>query len=231
MNMKKIAISVLAVLTAVSIAVPAFADNENSNKDKEKGGENGKSHLLVGSTLEVHINDNGTTLVRGAKVTAVSGNTISATTGWGNTVIAWTVITDGNTQFTRRFGGKGSVAETLVNHIISFQGPLATGGTGLTVNAKVVKNWSTEKVESAQSRVFEGTLKSLAATAAPTTMVVRVGDVDYTVNVPANISILNNLWLMTSLTNFHVGDHIRLYGVVSGATINASVVRDTSIVL
>ncbi len=297
--MKKIFISLLAALTALTIAVPAFADDDR--------GEHMKAAHSLGSTLEVHINDNGKTLVRGAKVTAVSGNTITATTAWGSVSMAWTVNTNAGTEFVRKAGGASNISEVSVGDFISFYGMLVTTTSGFTVNADIVKDWSVQaisgsfngtvqsvnvsansfvlasnergtvtvmvsgqtsvmkgdaaavfadivagasvqvkgvwntqtntiaasrvtiKVPKIEARTFEGTIKSISATTLPTVIVLTVDNIDYTVNVAANISILNNLWLTTSLANFHVGDRLRVYGTVSGTTIQASVVRDTSI--
>ena len=227
--MKKILATLAAAVLAMSaVAMPVFADHDNGNG---KSQDHKSEAALVGSSLEVNINGDGGVLVRGAKVTAVSSSTISATTAWGSNVLSWTVNVDGSTELVPRKGeNKITLSDIMVDHIISFKGDLVTTGSGLVVNAKVVKDWSIEKKEKPeQAKVFEGTLKSVASTTLPTTLVVTIGGVDYTVNVAANISILNNLWLTTSLSNFHVADHIRLYGTVSGTTITASVVRDTSI--
>ena len=214
----------VALLTAVTMTLPAATiakDNDNKGHDQREA-------RMLGSTLEVHINDDGKVLVRGAKVTAINGNAISATTSWGNALLTWTVNVDGNTEFIPRSGGAVNLGEVAVGDTVSFQGQLATASGGLVVNAKVVKDWSIVAAQN-QPRVFEGTLKSLAGTTVPTSMVLTVGNVDYTVNIAANISVLNNLWLTTSLANFRVGDRVRVYGALSGTTINASVVRDTSI--
>ncbi len=300
--MKKIIVSALAFLSVLAIAVPALADNDKN--------ENLKKIHDVGTTLEVHINDNGTVLVRGAKVTAVSGNTLNANTAWGAASLSWTVNTDNGTKFVRKSNGASSIGEVSVGDLVSFQGNLVTTGSGLVVNAKTVKDWSVQKLNatfngtvqsvstssfvlatnergnltvnvvgstsilkgnvagafaditvgaSVQAKgvwdtqantllaervviklpqepkqgfnFFEGKIKSIAGTVAPTTMVVTVGNIDYTVSIAANISILNNLWLSTNLANFRVGDHVRFYGTLSGTTISATVVRDTSVSL
>ncbi len=227
MNTKKFLVAASAVVLAGSLmAGTVFADNDHDNG---KGNDDHERAVSLGSTLEVHISDNGNVLVRGAKVTAVSGSTVTANTSWGATALTWTVNTDSNTQFVHRFGGQSALASVAVGDFVSFQGPLSSTNTGLTVMAKVFKNWSAASMNTQIPRVLEGKIKSIASTVAPTTMVVEIGNVDYTVSVAANISVLNNLWLTTSLANLRVGDHIRVYGVVSGTTITASVVRDTSI--
>ena len=298
---------ILAVATVGSIA---FAkSNENDHKDKND------AHS-VGSTLEVHIGDDGNVLVRGAKVTAINGSAITATTAWGSASLTWTVNTNASTNLVRRFGGDfTSLSEIATGDLISFTGPLNTTAGQLTVTAKTLKDWSIQQARanfkgtvssvnaSAQSfalqtkergtitvmvnsstsitragtvvvfadvkagdqvehtsglydnashilraevikfhaakpallnrRTFEGTLKSIASTTAPTTFVLTLnGNADYTVNVPTGISIINKLWAATPLSGLHVGDKLRVYGAIEAAhttTIDATVIRDISI--
>ena len=80
-HMKKLSIitgfvTVVALGLMFSFAPAVHADNDkNEEHEKER-----KEIKATGSTLEVHISDNGKVLVRGAKVTSVSGSTINATT-------------------------------------------------------------------------------------------------------------------------------------------------------
>ena len=95
MNYKKLFTLGLAIALAIGGATIARADN-NGN-DSQEFGRNEREAREVGSTLEVHISNNGKTLVRGAKVTAVATNSITATTTWGANIVTWTVTTDSNT--------------------------------------------------------------------------------------------------------------------------------------
>lgn len=203
-----------------------FADS-NKHDSVREGDEHRKEVVMVGTTLEVHVNDNGKTLVRGAKVMAISGGTINATTVWGGVALNWTVLADANTQFINHFDGRTMLAEIKVGDMISFRGQLVTTGTGLSVQAETLKDWSLQA--RLRPQLFEGTLKTMSGTTLPAVLTVTIDAVDYTVNAAANISILNNVWLTTSLAQLHVGDHVRLYGTVTGTTIQASVVRDTSV--
>src|SRR5438105_2503784 len=108
MSLKKIGITVTA--GALLIASLAAAESDMGMSASMKHGHSDDTHGM-GTTLEVHINDNGKVLVRGAKVTGVSGNTILASTAWGGAAINWTVTTDGSTEFVRRFGGASSMSE------------------------------------------------------------------------------------------------------------------------
>ena len=89
--------------------------------------------------VEIVINANHA-LVRGATVTAVSGNTITATTALGSTTLAWTVVTDANTQVIA--SSSRSLSSVAVGDKINFSGSLLGSATSLTVNANVVKDTS-----------------------------------------------------------------------------------------
>ncbi len=165
MAYKKIFVGVLALSVITSAALFGSsaivkAENENhGNNNENRGSEvndsrkHEKEAKLVGSTLEVHITNNGNVLVRGAKVTAVSGNTVTATTMWGSANITWAVNTDGNTKLLRKYGGASVLSEIAVGDFVSFQGSLITGtATPMTVLAKTLKNWSIQK----KNATFEG---------------------------------------------------------------------------
>ncbi len=159
--LKKTAILALAFSLAFALVigavVPAYADNDK-DKDEHKQALEARE---VGSMLEVHITDKGNVLVRGAKVTAISGNTISAATTWGSASISWNVVTDSGTEFIRRFGGKSSISEISVGDLVSFNGTLQTSvASPFTVQAKIVKDWSVQK----QNATFSGTVQSVDAT-------------------------------------------------------------------
>jgi len=293
----KAGIAAALVATSLLAAGTAFAQESEAAK--------------VGTTQEVHISNNGKTLVRGAKVTAVSGSGFTATNIWGSASESWTVQTDGSTEFMRRYGGASSLSEISAGDIVSFSGNLDQTASAFSVKASVVKDWSVQKENSTVSgtvssvtaasfllhtanrgdvtvslaasstvmkdgsaiafsdikagdrissasgvldnvnhtlvankvvvyvnkallekRTFQGTLKSVAGTTLPTTLVVTVGSSDYTVNVPAGISVVNKNWLAITLDKFVVGNTIRFYGapeVNSPMTVDATIVRDASI--
>lgn len=78
-------------------------------------------------------------------------------------------------------------------------------------------------------RNFEGTLKSISAAALPTTLVVTVGNADYTVYLAEGSSVLKNNRKPATLSRFVVGDTVRFYGSVRQANfgeIDAEIVRD-----
>lgn len=265
----------------------------------------------VGSTLESHIGSDGSVLLRGAKITAMSGATLTVTQTWGSYVATWTIVTDSATELLRRYDGASSISEFSVGDYVAVKGTLDTSVSVPTIKAKVVRDYSIQRKNASFSgtvfsvasssfvlatasrgnitvnvdantvikeggasttfaaiqvgkritlasglfnnltntlqatkvdiyqnkallakRTFEGTLKSLTASATPpTTLVLTVGATDFSVNVPLGISIIGQNWLALPLSSFVVGDKVRVYGAVrpeNTTIIDASIVRDAS---
>ena len=227
-----------AVLVLGSLAFfGSVSANDNNNRNGEDNGksEQAKEAHNNGSTLEVHFFDNGKVLVRGAKVTAVTADTVSAFTSWGTVNLNWSVNVMSNSQMFKKTGGSSSISEILVGDFVSFQGNLvATSSSPIVVNASVIKDWTIQQKDTTKNdtkirTTIEGKLKSLAGTSVPTSIVVTAGDKDYTVNMAADTSILSSSWLKAVLSSFNVGDKVRAYGTVTNLTIDATVVRDTSL--
>jgi len=78
---------------------------------------------------------------------------------------------------------------------------------------------------------FEGVVKSVAGSTLPTTMVVTLhGNIDFTVSIPANISILNKMNTLIPVASIAAGDNIQIFGSANtvATTINATLIRDLS---
>lgn len=151
------AVSVLAIGALAIGPLSAFANNGDGGAHKSKIAAH-----AVGSTLEVRINNDNSVVVRGAKVTAVSGSLITAQTAFGSTVLSWSVQTNADTRFAYRGDSAASLGSISVGDYISFSGSLNTSAGGLTVNANVVKNWSKPALEAPRS-AFAGTVQSVDA--------------------------------------------------------------------
>ena len=291
MSRKTIFAGSLATLMGLGMVATAFAQSSPSAMRGVPG-------------PSINVQENGHILVRGAKVTGISGDTINVSLSWG--VLTWNmqVKTDSSTHFVQRNGGNGSLAIIEVGHIISFQGMVdATSATPL-VNARVVRNWSLQKIQISPFGIIEsinssaktfvlkteerGTptvnvlsttkiLKTKAtssfdaltvgmrvgvkgawdraantidaeqikihmedrkvlpngkvkavATSSTSSFTAEFGGKDYKVNIAADTAVINKLWLKIPLTSFQVGDHVRVYGVVDGNEIDATVVRNVS---
>ena len=235
MNTKKLIVGMFVVLGMVGMSLGvskhyASANNNDGNSDG-RGEQINEAHA-TGSTLEVHINDNGTVLVRGAKVTSVSGTVVSATTAWASSSMNWQVTTDGSTRFMNHFGSENSnkISSVTVGDFISFTGSIATGTNGnFTVTGSIIKDWSSQTPVNVKTTV-EGKVKAVAVGGVPTSFTLTVGQKDYTVRVATDTSLLNTQWLRASLANISAGDTVRVYGMVNAdMTIDATVVRDVNL--
>ncbi|MES2135292.1 MAG: hypothetical protein V4449_03575 [Patescibacteria group bacterium] len=151
-----LSIAVLAVSALFIAPLLASANNDNDNNDREKKSD----HRSVGSTLEVRIDDNGQVMVRGAKVTSVSGSVINAQTAFGSTVLSWSIRTSADTKFAHREDGSTVLSRIAVGDYISFGGMLNTSTSGLTVDAKSVKDWSNSGT-GVKPVAFAGTVQSI----------------------------------------------------------------------
>ncbi len=137
---------VMAFVALLPFSGTAYADNDSNSK--------------AGTGVEVNIGSNGSALVRGAKVTSVSGSTIGADTSYGSSILNWLVKTDSTTKFTANKGSTTGLAHIAVGDLVSFQGSLDQAVSGLTVNAKAVKDWT--QVES--NKNISGIVTSISTT-------------------------------------------------------------------
>jgi hypothetical protein len=112
----------------------------------------------VGATLETHINPNGTVLVRGAKITSISGSSISATQTWGSYSVSW-VVNTAHANLVLRYGGKATIADFAVGDYVSFEGSLDQSQSAATVNANTVKDFSAQR----QHATFSGSVASVGS--------------------------------------------------------------------
>lgn len=171
--MKQFIKTLIGVTMAIAlVAVPVYADNDNHKKEAHNNG----------TTLEVHINDNGSVLVRGAKVTAISGSIISASTTFGTSTIAWTIDASSISKVIRRYGGNGTIADVQIGDYISFNGALTTTASGFNVKATSLKDWSIQVKNSS----FSGTISSITGTSFVLT---TAENKTITVNTDANTKI------------------------------------------
>lgn len=221
----------VGLAAAASVAAgPMVVAQGNENKNDGR-------HSEVSSSVSANINPSGHVLVRGATVTGVSGNTVTATTTWNSTTLTWTVVTASSTEVLGRNGNDKRdalvLASVKVGDTINFQGTLSAG-TGLTVAARVLRNLSVVKpvVQPVVQRdIFQGRLESIASTTLPTTLGLKVGNTLYTVVVPLGTPVLKSNFTATTLSTLQVGDIVRVFGSASttnNTTIDALIVRDAS---
>lgn len=212
--MKRFLIAVLGIVLGLGLSgafVSAHEGHDHPVKDPR----------ALGSTLEVHINNSGKVLVRGAQVTAVSEANITATTAFGGYTMTWTVKTDEDTRFVRKHLGASNVSEISVGDIISFSGIFDLSATTPTVNADVVKDWSIER----RDQTLAGTIASVNSGASSFVLhTERRGDV--TVQTNATTEIMSGT-TTASFSAITVGARAKVRGALNTNTntLTATLVR------
>ena len=88
---------------------------------------------------EVHIANNGLMLVRGARVVAISGNTMTITLIWGSMQFTWAVNGDGATRYFGPGGAKESVSDIQAGDVVSVTGMLSASDSNPTIEAEFVR--------------------------------------------------------------------------------------------
>ena len=89
--------------------------------------------------LGINIANNGLVLLRGARITSISGETIYVEIKWNSTNLAWVVKTNLNTKFWTSAGEKQSLADMRGGDIVSVTGQLTENGTEPTIYAEFVR--------------------------------------------------------------------------------------------
>jgi len=209
-----------AGLTSVAVAsalafLPIIASaNEGNSK--------GKDRLAAAQRVEVAINASGNVLVRGAKVTGISGSTLTVTTTAGASTLSWAVTTDSSTVFVTSAGSGSSLAQISVGDTVSFAGALT--GTGLSVKASAVKDWTL----GANQRSISGTVQSVNSASTSLILVGGNGkdnDNDKDDKTRATIQFTGSTVIMlngatTTFASIQTGDKVKATGTMNeGGTV------------
>jgi len=207
---------------------------------RRNGGASALSEVAVGDRVSFRgglVADASTLTVRARQFKDFSNEKISAT-------IAGTVkeVNTADMRFVLSTTARGTVVVKVTASTTIFKGETTAFFSDIAVGARAEVRGALDagnnvmtaerirlSMREPEKQVLQGSLKSIEGTTAPTTFILSIGGIDYMVKVAADTSILNVFWLRTSLANFHAGDTVRVYGAVSGTTIDATVVRDVSI--
>jgi len=172
---------VLGSASALLVGLVAGVSAQTANESAQVAG----TARAVGSTIELHINNNGKVLIRGIKVTGVSGNVVSGTIAWGSYSLPISVNGASVTRVARRFGGTAAVSEISAGDFISVEGSLDQTQSALTVNATFIKDWSIQD----KAATFSGTVSSVDAASNSFVLASRQRG-SITVNVTASTTIM-----------------------------------------
>jgi hypothetical protein len=178
--------------------------------------------------VEIDIDSNGSTLIRGT-VQSVGTNSVVINSWIG----PWTIQTSSATTMIPVGTSNGDTSNIAVGDFVGALGTV-NQNQSLTVVATVVHDWTktnpgistatTSTLPTGQN-LYTGTVSSIGQN----TFVLSGSDGNsYTVNVDSNTAIWNTARSVVSFGSINSGDSIRIDGTLSGSTITASVVRDTS---
>lgn len=217
---KKFGVGITSVAVASALAfLPIIASANEGNKDNK-----GENRLAATQRVEVAINASGNVLVRGAKVTGISGSVITVTTTAGASTLSWAVTTDNSTAFVTSSGGGSSLGQISVGDTVSFAGTLT--GTGLSVKASAVKDWTL----GANERSIAGTVQSVNSAA--TSLVLSNGKDDNSNNTTiqftgSTLIVLNGA--TATFASIQTGDKVKATGVMNadGTVLTAASVTVT----
>lgn len=183
----------------------------------------------------VEINANGKILLRGT-ITSVASSSF-AVKSWGG---VWTVYVASDTELYPKVTGINDLSYFKVGDMIGVRGSVVENAT-LTINARLVRNWTERKEkrdekkavkdimrdsrENGVGRVFVGDVGAIASTS----FVFTSDGKNFTVNTSGTTKLLNKTWLPIVYADIHQGDHVNVFGTAASSTIQATVVRDTSL--
>jgi hypothetical protein len=246
------ALAAIALITSVTgVANIASADRDSRGNEVEIH-SSGSSSISISSSISsrgretrfdrfidrrdnetgIEFKKDGSVTLRGAKVTAVSGATLTVTETYGPAILSWTVQASG-AQVQTRNGSAITLADVVVGDTVTVKGTLVSGSTfavTATLVRDITKAPTAPPISNTAQQIFEGTLSVLPGAALPTSLTLTVGGVAKMVNVSTTTTLLNASWAAVALSLFQIGDTVRVFGFVpSGSTaITGLVVRNTS---
>lgn len=186
------------------------------------------------SKTETVINKDGTVVLRGATVNSISGNTIYLNSTLGVAVLNWTGTVDSNSKYETKNGRAMNLGDISVGDKVTVKGVFVSGSAlSMRINLvrDITKTGSSNPTPISNERqIFTGRLNSLSNTNLPASATVTIGNTNYVVNLSSSTILLNNAWVNIPLTNFQIGDNVRVFGYIPTGTntINGLVMRDTS---
>lgn len=193
----KIAVG-LAISSVFASSVFAIGPREFLREMPEKAGSRPG---LLKRAFEVF--NKGRAAIGTCTVTAKDGTTLTCT----RDEKTYTVLTDDKTQFRRRFWGKSSLDEILVNHVINVIGQWEDDAH-TTVRARLVRDTSIQR----RFGVFFGKVTSLLANGWVMTTV-SGRRADQTVTVSSETKFVNRRGETITQADVQVGHRVRVKGL------------------
>jgi len=232
-------ISILTILIASLMLTAPFiwAEDTSTSTTSSSSTTSTSTTLPINShpmPLIVEIGPAGNALIRGT-VTNVSTDSLTLKT-WGGT---WTIKIDSNTKF----APQGlTLSQIQTNDFIGLNGKVNSEET-LTVNATLIRDWTEKKIIKEEIQQNKKEVKQIIKeTPKPETRILTIESVNtnntltaklntqtITVSLANNVKLLDRNWKTITFDQLKANDTIRVYGVLSGTTLEASIIRDISI--
>lgn len=155
-----------------------------------------------------------------ALVTGVNGSTLTVSVNGKS----YTILTDLNTKFRRKFWGKGNLSDISVNDRINVIGTW-TDSSQTTIQSQTVRDLSVQK----RRGVFFGKVTSITSNGFVMQTVKRGND---TVTITGSTKFINRKETTINQTDIKVGDRVRVSGLwdnVNNTITETTKVKDFSI--
>ena len=187
--------------------------------------------------MVLQVNTNGDVLMRGT-ISLVASDSLTVKS-WGG---EWTVQVPSSAKVIPAAPQGAALSGFQTGDFVGVLGTVDSN-SNLTINARLVHDWSARRAltqqirtnkqaarqtEAARSRVVQGVLSHLDATARTFTLTTARGSV-YAVSLSSGAKTLARNWAALDFGTVKSGDTVRVYGTVSSSTISALVFRDVSI--
>jgi hypothetical protein len=181
----------------------------------------------------VQIGPAGNALIRGT-VTSVGSDSLTVKS-WGG---EWTVKIEKDTKFLPQ----GLTLDQIkTGDLVGLNGKVNSEET-LTVHATLIRDWTERKLIKEEIKQNIKEVKEIKKETTPRTHILTVESVDQANNTITakmngqtitvkihNTKLIDRNWRTITLDKIQSNDKIRVYGILSGNTLEASVIRDISI--
>ena len=181
----------------------------------------------------VQIGSTGNALIRGT-VTYVGSDSLTIKSWGGN----WTVKIDKNTNF---FPRGLTLDQIKTGDLVGLNGKV-NSEESLTVHATLIRDWTEKKLIEEETKQNIKEVRKIEKETTPRINILTVKSIDQTNNTITatmngqtitvkinNAKLIDRIWRTITLNKIQPNDKIRVYGILSGSTLEASVIRDISI--
>jgi len=181
----------------------------------------------------VQIGPAGNALIRGT-VTSVGPDSLTVKSWGGN----WTVKIDTNTKL---LPNGLTLNQIKAGDLVGLNGKV-NSDESLTVHATLIHDWTEKKIIKEEIKQNIKEVREIKKETTPRINILTVGSIDRTNNTITatmngqtitvkidNAKLIDRNWKTITLDKIQPNDTIRVYGILSGNTLEAYVIRDISI--